>query len=107
MAALVTMGHVKDHLRITTDQEDLDLELKITQASAIVLGYIDRPDVDWRATIDGWTYATVPAAVQAAVLLQVGDLYQFRGDETDKRDRDDLAPGVARLLQRYRDPVLA
>jgi hypothetical protein len=112
MADLVTIVQAEQHLRLTPGVEEDDLELKISMASAIVLDYLSRPsDVDWQATINGWTPATVPKPVQAAVLLQLGELFRFRGDDDAKampdREHGYLAPGVVSLLYRYRDPALA
>lgn len=57
-----------------------------------------------------WTETTVPAVVKAAVLLQVANLYGFRGDDVEQpagQEHGYLAPGVVNLLKRYRDPVVA
>lgn len=111
---LVTLAEAKSHLRVTMTDEDADIESKVEQASAIVMDYMARPlNTVWTATMTGWTDVTVPLVVKAAVLRQLSDLYQFRGDDAGS-DRDwtseregYLAPGVASLLRRYRDPVLA
>ncbi len=111
---LVTLQQAKQHLRITSSDEDEDLERKLDHATAIVLDYIARSsDVDWTATIAAWDEITAPMVVQAAILRVCANLYQFRGDDSDK-DRDwsserdgYLAPDVTSLLRRYRDPVLA
>jgi len=109
---LVSLTAVKAHLRLTGMTLDsatsADLVLKIQQATAIVLDYIARPDDDWIAEIEAWTEDTVPPSVQAAILLQVGELYRFRGDEEPpKREHGFLAPHIVALLHRFRDPAVS
>ena len=51
-----------------------------------------------------------PTQVQAAILLQLGELYRFRGDDEGKADREpagSLSPMIEGILRRYRDPALA
>ena len=56
-----------------------------------------------------WDSTTVPALVQAAILLQLGELYRFRGDDQEHgaQTPGDLSPLVTNILRRYRDPALA
>ena len=109
MATLIDLDVAKDHLNVTDARFDQRIERMTKQATAIVLEYIGRSsDTAWTATIAAWTEATVPDVVQAAILLQLGELYRYRGDdELPKRDEGDLAPGVKSLLRRWRDPVIA
>ena len=118
---LVTFAQAQAHLRLSASTDgspsatDADLQLKIDQATEIVIDYIARPaDAVWTATIESWNAvgspSTIPpASVVAAVLLQLGDLYRYRGDDADEMRREPgaLSPGVVSLLHRYRDPVLA
>ncbi|HZH10551.1 MAG TPA: head-tail connector protein [Microvirga sp.] len=99
MAALITKDQAKQQLRIDFDDQDADLEMKIEQASEIVIDYLKRPD-------HGWTETTVPKPVQAAILLVLTALWD---DRDGHGDGDYLAPDgpVARLLTRFRDPALA
>lgn len=53
-----------------------------------------------------WTDATVPARVQAAVLLYLGNLWVNRGDLMASTDAD-VWQAIERLLVRDRDPALA
>ena len=110
MADLITLNQARLHLKL--DVSDADLSLKLEQAEAIVLNYIERSDDDgWTAEIAAWTDETVPRPVQAAILLQLGELFRFRGDDAaqdvPKREHGFLAPGIVALLHRYRDPVVA
>lgn len=108
MSTFITLQQAKDHLRLTDtgdspSAEDADLQLKLDQAEAIIL---DRLGGD-----DDWTVDTVPLAVQAAILEQLGELWRFRGDDTaqdlPKRDHGYLAPTIESKLHRHRDPPLA
>jgi hypothetical protein len=99
-----------DHLRVVDDAEYESVERMAEQATAVVLDYIARPtDADWTATIAAWTTATVPPVIQAAILVQLSELYRFRGDDmqTPEREPGDLSPLVKALLRRARDPVVA
>jgi hypothetical protein len=117
MATLVTLAQAKGHLRVTwpdTDPRAADLQLKLDTAQAIILGSINRSNPDyWPAVTATWTdETTVPFEVHGAILLQLGELDQYRGDEADNeapaRDAglDDLSPRIRALLRLYRDPVI-
>lgn len=56
--------------------------------------------------VASWTTSTVPARVQAAVLLMVAHLWERRGDDLDSPD-EALWEAIGRLLMRDRDPALA
>lgn len=116
--ALVTTEVARRHLKrrpagspLTDDDSDIDL--KLTQAEAVILAYIARPtDVDWTAEIASWDAtgapAVVPAVIQAAVLMQLAHLYAHRGDEGGAQ-HGSVAPEAEQLLKGtgYKDPVLA
>lgn len=97
------LAAVKRHLQLpATDPDpdgDTDLTAKLAQAEAIILDYLKadaRPD---------------NALVDAAVLLQVGELWRFRGDDPSSDSAPttpgDLHPTITNLLRRLRDPALA
>lgn len=119
--SLVTVEEVNNALRLDLGSEvggDLsgdggedtsrldDIELKIAQAEAIVLGFV-QPAPD-----PAWTHENVPKEVSAAIILVVGYLY----DNTDA-GREALAAlsgenpnaysPVKGLLWRRRTPSLA
>jgi hypothetical protein len=111
--ALVNYEQVKDHFRHVGDDFQADIELKLEQATAMVITYLKRPN-------HGWTEATDPksdpefALVQAAILMQARDLDAHRGDETeaattsvDVEAGNYLTAGVRRILYPLRDPSLA
>jgi hypothetical protein len=75
MADLVTLADAKLHLHIVGEDRNADVALKLTQASAVVADYLGA-DAD-----DTWTSTTVPAPVQAAVLIALGHLYENRGED--------------------------
>lgn len=104
MIALVTLIQAKTHLNILNSDHDADITFKIAQASEIVTDYIKVKVVP-----DEWTIGTspqtydVPALIQAAVLLVVGELYFSR----EASIANVLSPAVMSLLERYRDPAIA
>lgn len=109
--ALVTLAQAHRHLReqftlglSPPSNDELDLELKLAQAEAIVLNYVTVPSPpEWTDDTD------VPPAIAAAILLQLGELWRFRGDDEKGAEQTDghLSPSVTNLLRRYRDPALA
>lgn len=111
---LVSLDQATAHLRLNGVTLDAaaqdDLTMKIAQATAIIINYIDnRPDdADWIEEVEGWTDGTVPPVIQAAILLQLAELHRFRGDEDPpRRDHGFLAPHIVSLLHRYRDPAVS
>lgn len=111
--SLVTLAQAKAHLRIDTlnvsppDPAEADLLLKMLAAEHIVLDYLKVPSTSPPL----WTDETdVPHLVSAAILMQLGELYRFRGDDDGKADRESagsLSPTIEGILRRYRDPALA
>lgn len=107
--SMVTLAQAKRHLQIWTpiasplDDVDEDISLKLAQAESIILDYLKSDD--------GWDETTVPPLVQAAVLLQLAELFRFRGDDggTAMPEFADgqLSPAITNILRRYRDPALA
>lgn len=53
-----------------------------------------------------WTAATVPAPVQASILLMAAHLFGFRGDDPTSMDAVATWLAIERLLCRSRDPAL-
>lgn len=112
---LVTLARAQRHLKLPvgvsspmTDDEQ-DVADKLADATAAIVQYLERPDdTAWTAEMDGWTTTTVPGPVASAILLQLSELYRFRGDDLEgpKRENGYLAPSIVALLKRYRDPVL-
>lgn len=122
--ALVTLEQAKQHLRLASSvgsppgspytDEELDLQAKIDAAEALVLDYVAQRRTDtasptWLDQVVAWDTTTVPPAIAAAVLIQVAELWRFRGDDesTPTREHGHLSPMVTAILHRYRDPALA
>jgi hypothetical protein len=98
-AVLVTLATAKTHLRITTADDDVDVQLKLDQAEAIIRDYLDTGvDALWVGP------ATVPGHVSAAILLALTDLYENRGDVALS---EDTWTAITRLLVRTRNAALA
>lgn len=109
-STLVTLQEGKDHLRLTTpagDPGDADLALKLAAAEATIVDYLKGGDA---------TAWAGDAIVRAAVLLQFGALYRWRGDDPEtlaarasegyQGEQGYLSPVITALLQRKRDPTL-
>lgn len=111
--SLITIAQAKAHLRIDTesmapaDAAEADLILKMAAAEHIILDYLKVPMTSpplWADETD------VPPLVQQAILLQLGELYRFRGDDDGRADREaagSLSPVIEGMLRRYRDLALA
>jgi len=113
---LITLEQAKAHLRIDTlttptpDPGDFDILMKMTQAEAIILDYLKIAAVSpplWSDETD------CPPLVQAAILMQLAELYRFRGDDPGtvvqspaRGEAGSLSPVIEGLLRRYRDPTL-
>ncbi len=107
--SLITLEQAKGHLQIWTpitspmDPVDQDITLKMAQAESIVLDYLK--------TSETWDVDTVPPLVQAAVLLQLSELFRFRGDDPANAgpayEDGQLSTTITNILRRYRDPALA
>ena len=121
---LVTLDQALAHLKLGTPQDGspslaaADFQAKIDAATQLVCEHIvDRqpPDAAWQAEIEAWSVTggspstAPPAVVVLAVLLMIGHLDRYRGDDADDPTRDpgDLPPAVKALLRRYHDPAVA
>lgn len=105
-ATLITLAEAKDHLRLTWpegDPQDADLQSKMDDAEAVIVDYLKSPDAT------AWIGDRV---VRAAILLELGVLWRFRGDdlETHQQPRPAdgyLDPTITSLLHRKRMPAIA
>jgi hypothetical protein len=111
--ALVTYAQAKAHLRLTDDEAQDDVLLKMEQASAVVLERLERSAADSPA----WDDSTDPesddefARAQAMVLIELAALWRFRGDDddtpVDPADLGRLTPRAERIAYRMKGPTLA
>jgi hypothetical protein len=107
--AIVTTQQAIDHLKLpivvgASDPQEADVVAKLAAADAIVLDYI-------KAAPDAvWTDAQL-AILSAAILLQFGELWRYRGDDPDTdaapTTAGDLSPTITNLLRRMRTPAIA
>lgn len=113
---MVTLAQAKAHLRITTPDghpDDADLLLKLDAATAAIRRYVGRSAFG-QVFVDVWQDpTTTDPDAQAAVLLQLGELWRFRGDDPGSinyspgRDLNaDLSPVIVGLLRRFSHSVL-
>lgn len=119
----ITLVQAKNHLRVSWaagDPREQDLEIKAAAAEATILEYVSRNEPG-RTTAATWlTPSSTHPKAQAAVLIELGELWRFRGDDSDfaserqARSTDpssgqasDLAPAVIGLLRLFTDPVIA
>ena len=89
---MITLEQAKAHLRITHDDEDTAIRAMIDAATVAAADYLNLPVAD---IIDD-----MPAPVHAAILLQVGDLYENRERQADRQLYASLT--YERLLNPYR-----
>lgn len=101
-AVLVTLIQAKAHLRITLpalDPGDVDIQLKLDQAEAIILEYLDTSaDPTW---VDP---TTAPGPVSASILLALTDLYEHRGEDMTLSEKTWMA--IERILVRSRNAAI-
>lgn len=115
---LVSLQEASDHLRRDTEDDDMDLTLKIHAASAAVLNYL-KSGADSFLDSNGEVLQDssgdpvgVPFEVKAATLLMVGELYKSRegaqeGAVDSQFGYGYLPRSVVALLYPLRDPALA
>jgi len=110
MSTYVTLDQVKARLRITSTADDVDVQSLADQAEAQIVGWCSTTPRA-KAVVDTWVDATtVPLVVVAAILVQTGELYRFRGDELQGPPREsgeEFSVQVRELLRAYHDPGIA
>ena len=105
--ALLDLPLVKKHLRVSFDDDDTEIALYLAAAESMVVETLDRP-VAASGTVlpivgeTGYdeTAIVVNPAIQAAILLVTGDLYEHRESATDLKIED--LPTVRRLIAPWR-----
>jgi hypothetical protein len=106
-AILVTLEMAKQQLRITDTLQDDVVAWKLAQAEDVIIRYLkpqrtdeDRPDYPWTA-------ATVPPAVQDAILLYLTHLDRNRGDTLEDGQDAEVWLAIDRRTAQLRDKALA
>jgi len=117
MPMLVDLVDAKQHVRLTVADSDplaVELALKLEAAEAAILDYVMRNEPGKTLAVAWTSPAATPKNVQAAVLLELGELWRFHGDDPGApatmpaRDPStDFQPAILGLLRRFTDPVLA
>lgn len=107
---LITMKDAREHLRMDHDLDDVQINQKRIQASAIVLDYLKK-DVsdtafDWVDENGDPDPERLPYQAAAATLLVLGALYENRDGDV-WRSPQHLSQSVIDLLARLRDPAMA
>ena len=89
---LVTLEQAKSHLRVVSDFEDSDIQLKLNAATRMAIAYLDRDVYATQAELEAAVAAGVARPmpllvteddmemVRAGILLMLGDLYANRED---------------------------
>lgn len=91
---MISLEEAKLHLRVDHDDEDAAIHSMIATALMATMDYLN-----WEAkSLLGGGY--VPAPIKAAVLLQVGDLYENRERQGDRQLYSNAT--YERLLNPYR-----
>ena len=117
--SLVTLDEAKTHLRLALDdtRDDADLTGKLAAAEAIILDELKLTDAMQTITA-GWTPSTLPLRAKQAILLELGELWRFRGDDADPEapvrwtpdqaeGATSLSPAIKGLLRLLQPKVLA
>lgn len=104
MADFITIEMADAHLGLgllsSGDEREDDLQVKIDQAEAIVFDYLKADPSDYSGE-------ELPKHIEAAILLQLSDLWDARGGTDNEGDYLKPDGVVARLLARSRDPAIA
>ena len=104
------LDQAKIHLKVSHDESDDDIQMKLDQAHGIIEDYIQRNDPEWASEVEAWDDESAPGQVRAAVLFQLEELWRYRGGHTQeqnpRREHGFLHPHVVSLLYRTRDPVV-
>ena len=102
--ALLDINIVKRHLRVFHDDDDNEIGAYQAAAENIVVEYLDRNVVAEGTTLPDEsdpaydpTAMVVTPAITSAILLVLGDLYEFREPDT-KEQGDAVLPQAVRAL---------
>ncbi len=108
--ALVTLAQAKEHLRVTEDHEDADIQLKLNAATQMAVEFLDRAVYATQADLDAAVAAGDPGPcpmvatdmVRAGILLLLGDLYANREETVTGPPVTQLPTGARACLRPLR-----
>lgn len=103
--ALITTEQALTHLRVSGDEYTADVELKMEQATALVITYLKRPNHTWTTETDPVADPEF-AIVRGAILEVLANLFYDRGDHDDPTVGP-ITPRLKNALSMLRDPALA
>ena len=102
--SILTLATAKSHLRVDTDDDNTLIQLYLDAAEKAAMAHCNRTfyvnEAAQGADTDGLVLGDEPA-VQAAILLTLGHLYENRSS-VDTVQKQELPLGVASLLQPHR-----
>lgn len=101
MILLVSLEEAKIHLRITDNDRDSDIEMKLAAASSIVLQHAKLDSVPAEWLIGSPPEISAPGNIQAATLLALSELFENR----EAGISNPLSNSVKSIIPRY--PTLA
>jgi hypothetical protein len=101
MATLITLADAKDHLKVTGEDDNADIEAKLQEACDLVLQHLNT------GAVPGWSNGTVavPGRVQAATCVMLTYLFEHRGD--DMEPSAEIWTAIERILTTTRVSALA
>ena len=107
--AFLTLEEAKKTLRVTIADDDVLIAMYLQTAQSLIVDYLERATTDSVVLVEigGWDGATVPELVRAAVIVQLGELYEVRTVAPSLPVPADLSPEVRRFLGRYLEAVIA
>lgn len=117
---MITLAQAKRQVRVTHDQEDVEIQEMIDSATVAIMGYIDASVAETFVSTDGQFIedtngeaTLVPADIKMACKLEVAHLYRNREGQSESKIPDQFGYGYALCaaaigkLYRYRTPVIA
>lgn len=113
LPSIITLAQAKKAARITSVDDDDDLDLRLEIAHEWCLEYLNNrldDDTEWYATVLAWDEDTAPRTVKGAILHTFVHLTRFRGDDAAGEQPElvnGLPPLAKAMLDRYRDPSIA
>lgn len=98
----------KQHLRITDDAHDDDIERKLTYSEAVIVQYVRAGRSRWSDPNVGIVEGDLDPIVESAILDYLALIYEHRGDDYGVDEPDAEAwNAIKRKLERLRDPAVA